>query len=127
MVANCESVERGTLRDGACGMNCVNLVGRLARDAEQAITKSGTQYAFFTLAVDEPRKDGNTDWVRCVIYGSRAGTLCNYTSKGDKIAVTGRLHTFDSNGKTEMQVVVENFDFCTSRKTWEELSDGSTT
>ena len=99
----------------------------MARDVEQRVTKSGTPVGFFTLAVDEPRKDGGTNWIKCVIYGSRADTLCNYTSKGDKIAVTGRLHTFEDNGKTEMQVVVENFDFCTARKSWEELTDGQTT
>ena len=108
-------------------MNSVNLVGRLARGVNPIVGASGTMRGFFTLAVDEPRKDGGTNWIKCVIYGSRADTLCNYTSKGDKIAVTGRLHTFEDNGKTEMQVVVENFDFCTARKSWEELTDGQTT
>ena len=127
MVANDKSLERGVVRIGEVVLNSVNLVGRLARDVNPIVGASGTMRGFFTLAVDEPRKDGGTNWIKCVIYGSRADTLCNYTSKGDKIAVTGRLHTFEDNGKTEMQVVVENFDFCTARKSWEDLKDGETT
>ena len=127
MVSDRESLERRTVWIGEDSMNCVNLVGRLARDVNPIVGASGTMRGFFTLAVDEPRKDDGTNWIKCVIFGSRADTLCNYTSKGDKIAVTGRLHTFDDNGKTEMQVIVDNFDFCTARKTWEELTDGETT
>lgn len=114
------------MRIGEDSMNCVNLVGRLARDVNPIVGASGTMRGFFTLAVDEPHKDGGTNWIKCVIYGTRTDTLCNYTSKGDKSAITGRLHTFEDNGRTEMQVIVENFDFCTARKSWEDLSDGET-
>lgn len=127
VVSDSESLERGAVRIGADSMNSVNLVGRLARDVEQRATKSGTPVGFFTLAVDEPRKDGNTDWIKCALYGQMVGTLCNYTSRGDQIAVSGRLHTYDKDGETEMQVVVDRFDFCARRKTWEELTDGETT
>ena len=100
MVADDKSLERGVVRIGEVILNSVNLVGRSARDVNPVVGASGTMRGFFTLAVDEPRKDGGTNWIKCVIYGSRADVLCNYTSKGDKIAVTGRLHTFEDNFKT---------------------------
>lgn len=73
-------------------MNSVVLIGRLASDP--AIREGAkTKMASFRLAVQRPFEKNKADFIQCKAFGKSAEFLENYKSKGDEIAVTGRIET----------------------------------
>lgn len=73
-------------------MNSVSLMGRLTRDPEVRQSQSGTVTAF-TLAIDRPTKDKQTDYPRVVTFGRQAESCAKYLKKGSQVGVTGSLQT----------------------------------
>ena len=100
-------------------MNRVVLVGRLVRDVELKYTQSGTAITTGSIAVDRRKsKDGKqeTDFISIQIWNKAAENFANFTSKGSRLAIDGRLRTSsyqNQQGQTvyRTDVVVENFDF----------------
>lgn len=103
------------------GINRVTLLGNLSGDAEYRVLNSnqGQQKAVATvsLATNETFKDaqGNTqektEWHKLVFWDKLADVVNNYTHKGSKVYVEGKLRTRsyqDKNGSdryiTEIQV-----------------------
>lgn len=106
-------------------MNNSILIGRLTKEADLRFTSNGTATASFTLAVERAFKNASgekeTDFINCVVWRKQAEALANYTSKGSKLAVRGRIQTrsYDNNeGKRVYvtEVVVEEFTFLDSKK-----------
>ena len=101
-------------------MNKVLLTGNLARDPEVRYTQSGKACAKFTLAIDRRKSaDGNrqADFISCVAWEKTAEVISQYVSKGQKIAVEGRIQTrsYDANDGTKRyvtEVVVQSMEFC---------------
>lgn len=52
-------------------MNCVNLIGRLAKDPETAFTVNNKEYCKFTLAVKRDNSD-DVDYINCVAFNKTA-------------------------------------------------------
>jgi len=66
-------------------MNSCNFVGKLGRDWETTYTQDGKAIAKNSLAV---RKfNGDTIWVKLIVFGKRAETVAQYTGKGKSLAV----------------------------------------
>ena len=105
-------------------------IGRLTRDPEVRYTQSGKACARFTLAIDRRKSgDGNqqADFISCVAWEKTAEAISQYTGKGRKIAVEGRIQTrsYDGNDGTKRyvtEVVVQSMEFCDS-KGGQQLSD----
>lgn len=110
-------------------MNNVCLVGRLARDPELRFTTSGLAVVRFTLAVDrrmskekkmeaEAKNQPTADFISCTAFGGTAETIANYTVKGRRIGVEGRIQTgsYEKDGQRfyTTDVVVNNFEFLES-------------
>jgi single-strand DNA-binding protein len=78
-------------------INNVTLIGRMTRDAELKQTPSGQSVAIFNLAVNRNFKNSDgereADFINCVIWGTNAENLANWTKKGALIAVVGRIQT----------------------------------
>lgn len=76
-------------------MNSVNIIGRLTKQAEIKYTQSGTSVASFTLAVDRPFKNAQgekeTDFINFVAWKHTAEAISNFTNKGHRVGVTGRV------------------------------------
>lgn len=85
-------------------MNNVNLIGRLTKDVELKVTQQDKKVASFTLAVDK-YGDG-ADFIQCVVWERQAEILAQYTGKGVKVGVTGRIQTRDYEDKTGRRVYV---------------------
>lgn len=70
-------------------MNTICIAGRIGQDAELRALPSGKAVCNFDVAV----KDGKdkTLWVRCALWGDRAGRLAEYLTKGQAVAVSGSL------------------------------------
>jgi single-strand DNA-binding protein len=107
-------------------MNKVVLIGRLTRDVEirQRNNAEATMVASFGIAVDRGyKKEGQAtaDFINCVAFGATGDNIGKYFSKGNKIAVTGRIQVDsykDKEGKSQVstKVVVDGFEFCESKR-----------
>ena len=75
-------------------INVVIITGNLTRDCEVKRTANGTEFATFTVAVNEYRKDADSypNYIDCVWYGAGAMAVAPYLNKGIKVTVEGRLH-----------------------------------
>ncbi len=103
------------------GMNRVEMVGRLTRDAELRQTPSGTPVLAIGLAVNDRSRNQQTgEWedrasfVDCIVFGNRATALSRILAKGSKVAVCGRLRSSswerDGQRRTRLEVVVEDVE-----------------
>lgn len=93
-------------------------MGRLTDDPKVSQTQGGKKIARATLAIDR-LKEG-TDFISLVAWEKRAEFMENYTHKGTKLLVEGRIQTgsYDKDGHKvyTTDVVIENVDFCEKKK-----------
>ncbi len=108
-------------------INRVLISGNLTRDPELRASGSGTQILRFGVAVNDRRRNPQTnEWedvpnfVDCVMFGSRADALSRYLSKGTKVTVEGKLRyssweAKDGGRRSKLEVVVDELEFMSSR------------
>ena len=104
-------------------MNLTTFTGNLGRDWEQA--NSNTVIAKNSLAVRRDFKNKqtgeyDTDWIPLTAFSKTAETLMQYTGKGSKILVVGKLQTNNftdkqGNKRTSYDVIVDRFEFLDSK------------
>lgn len=106
-------------------MNIVSLLGRLVTDPETRQTPSGATVTSFTLAVDrayvKQGEERQTDFLECIGWNKTGEFISRYFSKGQRIAIVGRIQTrnyTDKEGKKRnaFEIVVENAHFCESKR-----------
>ena len=112
-------------------MNLVVLYGRLTKDPELRYSQNGTPSCFTSVAVNRPiskekRQEAEAngqptaDFIGIKAFGKTAEMLANYFSKGNRIAIEGRITTgsYDKNGQTiyTTDVVVSRVHFIESAK-----------
>lgn len=101
-------------------MNVVVMIGRLTRDPELKYSKGGDAYANFSIAVDNPFKKDEADFINCVCFKKTAEILGEYFRKGNKIGITGRMQMekYESNGEKRVtyKVLVEKLEILDSKK-----------
>ncbi len=77
-------------------LNKVILMGRLTKDPELRRTESGINVASFTLAVErsyaKQGEEREADFINITAFRGTADFVCKYFSKGQLVAVSGRLH-----------------------------------
>ena len=99
-------------------INNVTLVGRLVRDAEARTTKSGKNIAAFTIAVSGIEKE-YVDFIDCLAWGKTADVVTQYTSKGKRVGIVGKLHinkyeTKDGEKRSRAEVIVNSIQLLSS-------------
>ena len=106
-------------------MNTVCLIGRLTREVEtRYTTTNNVQVSSFTLAVNRRfAKEGEqqADFINVVAWGKNAEFVSKYFTKGQQVAVKGRLNNrdyTDKDGKKVFvtEVVAEEVYFADSKK-----------
>lgn len=103
-------------------MNNVCLMGNLTKDPivnEYGKGKDAGLCARITLAVR--RNADDTDFISCVAFGKTAEMIDSYVTKGDKIAIEGRIQTGsyedkDGNTRYTTDVVISRVHFAGSKK-----------
>ena len=91
-------------------LNNVILMGRLTKDPEIRRTQSGTAAASFTIACERDFSNNGekeTDFIDCVAWKNTADFIGKYFTKGNMIAVNGRLTTRrwqDKDGRNRKSV-----------------------
>ena len=114
-------------------LNNVILMGRLTRDPELRRTQSGVAVTSFSLAVerDFTSRDGGeraTDFIDCVAWRNTGEFVSKYFTKGQLVAVNGRLQIRDwtdrdGNKRRSAEVVVDNAYFAESKRNRETGGD----
>lgn len=106
-------------------LNVIAIQGRLVADPTLRQTQTGKNVATFRVACDRNRKgpDGQTqaDFIDIVVWDKTAEFVCRYFTKGNLIAVHGRLQTrayTDKNGanRTAVEVLASDVSFCGPRQ-----------
>ena len=114
-------------------MNSVVLIGRLTSDPKLSYTpNTNTAVNSFRLAVKRIGKDGGTDFIQCKVFGKQAENLDHYKSKGDEIAVHGRIETGsyknrEGNMVYTTEVICDNIEFTHGNKGGRSDDDGDST
>lgn len=110
-------------------MNHVILMGRLTRDPELRHTNSGTAVVSFTIAVEHrASQETHTDFIDIVAWKGTAEFVSKYFTKGQMIAVYGRLSIRDwtdkdGNKRKSAEVVADNVYFTDSKKSRTESAE----
>ena len=106
-------------------MNKVFLIGRLTKDAELKYTPGeGKAVTTFNIALDDGfGEHKKTYFINVVVWGKTAEAVANYTHKGSKIAVQGKITTrsYDKDGTKRYitEVVADQYggiEFLDSKK-----------
>ncbi len=107
-------------------MNKSILIGRLTRDPEiKYTTNTNTQVASFSLAVNrrfvKEGEERQADFINITAWGKTAEFVQKYFSKGQQVAVCGRIETRswqDDQGITRYgtDVVAEEVHFADSKR-----------
>lgn len=81
-------------------LNKVMLIGNAGKDAELRYTANGLATASFSLAVNSPRRnqqtnewENETEWFNVVIFADQAERISQYVTKGKQVYVEGRFRT----------------------------------
>ena len=103
-------------------INHVVLVGRSGKDAEIRYFESGSAVTRFTLAVNRPVKDKQTDWFDIEIWGKPAEIAGEYVKKGSLIGIEGKIRwdswTHKETGElvTKPMVIADNIRLLGSKR-----------
>ena len=97
------------------GINCT-VLGHVGGDGELRVLPDGTSVLNFSVASNEGKGDkSNTTWVKCALFGKRAGTLAQYITKGKMVSVSGSLsnRSYEKNGEKHyvLECRVNEFEF----------------
>ncbi len=91
-------------------MNHVTLLGRVTRDPELRYTQGGMAMVRFSVAVDrslsrekkqemESKGQPTADFINVVCWGRLAESCTQYTAKGKRVLVQGRIQTGSYEGQ----------------------------
>lgn len=100
-------------------LNRATLIGRLARDPEVRTTPSGKTVTSVTVVTSSSwtdqsgAKQEKAEFHNCVLWGKLGEIAGQYTSKGRRIYVEGRIETRDWTGQDGVkryrtEIIVEN-------------------
>ena len=89
-------------------MNKVTLMGRLTKNPETRYTPNNKVYTTFTLAVNRiyGKDTQEADFINIVAWNKTAEIVSNYLTKGNLIALAGRIQTRDYDDKDGKRVYV---------------------
>lgn len=108
-------------------INRVTISGNLTRDAELRQTASGMAVLGFSVAVNDRRKNAQTEqwedypnFIDCSMFGTRAEKIAQYLSKGTKVAIEGKLRWSqwerDGQKRSKVEVIVDEIEFMSQRQ-----------
>lgn len=103
-------------------MNSINLIGNLTHTPDLRQTPNSNAVANFTIAVGDGFGDKQkTYFIPCVVWGKQAEALAQYNTKGNKIAVSGKIvqrsyENKDGEKRSIIEVLVDKLVFLTQKK-----------
>lgn len=95
----------------------VSFTGNVGKDAETRSTGGGDVCSFSVAVRNGYKKDAESVWMRCTIWGQRGQNLVGHITKGSKVYVTGDLTFGEYEGKAQYNVNVQDIDpFCGGKR-----------
>lgn len=102
-------------------INKVIVSGNLTREPELRQTASGMPVLSFGIAVNDRRKNPQTDewenypnFIDCTMFGSRGEALSKYVAKGSKVVVEGKIRWSqwekDGQKRSKIEIVVDELE-----------------
>ncbi|MEI6446501.1 MAG: single-stranded DNA-binding protein [Actinomycetes bacterium] len=104
----------------AADLNTVSMTGNLTRDPDVRSTAAGTPVANLRLACNTRRKVGDqwedkANYFDVTVWGGKAEACGKFLTKGQPVAVSGRLEwsEFEHDGirRQKVEIVAENVKF----------------
>ena len=105
-------------------MNKAIITGRIANDLELRSTTTGKNICDFRIATNRPvTRDGEkvADFISCRVWNKSAENLVKYQTKGNLIAVIGRMQVDsykdkDGNTRYSNYILVEELEYLERKK-----------
>lgn len=108
-------------------INRVNITARLTREPELRTTGNGTNVLNIGVAVNDRHKNAQTgEWedypnfLDCKMFGERTAKLAQMLSKGQKVAIEGKLRYSqwekDGQKRSKVEILMENIEFLSPRE-----------
>lgn len=93
-------------------MLTITASGNLGKDAELRTTQAGDDVLSFSVGAKQGWGDNaTTNWFRCSVWGKRASSLKQHLLKGVKVVVQGEFSVSEYEGKTQLNVRVNEVEF----------------
>lgn len=90
-------------------MKAIVIAGNVGRDAVIRTTQGGDRITGWSVAVEDGfGQNKRTLWFDCSWFGGRGEKLAQYLTKGSKVTVSGDFSTREHDGKTYLQVRVND-------------------
>ena len=90
-------------------MKAITIAGNIGKDAVVRTTQGGDRITGWSVAVEDGfGQNKRTMWFDCSWFGGRGEKLAQYLTKGSKITVSGDFSTREHEGKTYLQVRVND-------------------
>lgn len=97
------------------GMIHANVIGNLGSAAETKTIPSGKLVTNFSVATKGRGKETDTTWVRCAMWGERGKKVSEFLTKGAKVAAIGTLTARIHEGKTYLELDVQELELLGSK------------
>lgn len=101
-------------------INSIVLVGRAGKEPEMKYFESGKIKTTFSLAVNRPTKEKETDWFDIELWGRTAEIAGEYVHKGSLLGIEGRIDfskwTNDEGPQCRVIVVGQNMRLLGGKK-----------
>ena len=108
-------------------MNHCSFIGNLAADPESKSLKNGDDVVSFRIGCSERwtdkasgEKKERTEWVNCTAFSPVAKVISQYTSKGSKVFVAGKMQTRkwqdkEGNDRYTTEIIVNTVELLTPK------------
>lgn len=84
------------------------VAGNLGKDSEVRQAGNSTVCSFSVASSTKVKGEEVTTWVRCSLFGKRGEALAEYLTKGKSVCVSGGLTTREYEGKTYIEMRVDD-------------------
>ncbi len=91
------------------------VIGNLGNNAELKVVGGGKSVCNFSVATRGRDKEAAPTWVRGALWGVRGEKVAQYLTKGTRVAATGTLTTREYNGKTYLELDVQELELLGDR------------
>lgn len=94
-------------------INSMVVVGRAGKDPDIRYYDSGRVRTQFSVAVNRPTKEKETDWFNIELWGRKAEIAAEYVKKGSLVGIEGRLcesKWTDESGKKRSRPFIQATD-----------------
>lgn len=92
------------------------VAGNLGKDADVKSVGGQTVCSFNVASTTKVKGEDSTTWIRCSMWGARGEKLSEYLVKGKSVCVSGGLTTREYEGKTYIEMRVDDVKLMGSKE-----------